>query len=675
MLNIIEGDKTEISPHFFDLIIVDESHRSIYNVYQGIIKYFNAIVLGLTATPTDVIDHNTFEVFDCEDGLPTFAYTFEEAVNNIPKYLNDFQVLSLTTKFQQEGIRKNTISLEEQKKLIAEGIEVEELDFEGTELEKQVTNKGTNALIVKEFMEEAIKDHNGVLPGKTIFFCMTKAHARRLKEIFDQFYPQFHGELAKVIVSDDPRVYGKGGLLDQFKNNDLPRIAISVDMLDTGIDIPTIVNLVFAKPVYSYTKFWQMIGRGTRVLDPSKLKSWCKEKDDFLIVDCWDNFEYFKLNPKGKELKQQLALPVRLFRMRIEKLKLALEKLEEKIVEKEVMRLKEMIHSLPDGNVVVMDEKSLVDQVRSESFWPKIDSKKVSLLEESVAPLMRTISGVDFMAMRFEKDLVETSIALLEGNTDALQAMEEVVTAQISELPLTINAVAKEKDLITKSLRKAFWHKLDEDSIEALRQRLSALMKYRKQDKGTSGAGQVSINIKDELIKKEYVEFGPHNELVSITRYKEMVEAAVRELSTTNLVLQKIKSGEAVTDDEVQKLVELLSERDPYVTENILKRVYDNKKAAFLQFIKHILGVENLGSFGEQVSRAFTEFIQDNTTLSNEQIRFLEVLKNFIIDRGQVTKKDLVNAPFTQLHPKGILGIFPPNQIERVISLTERIVA
>jgi type I restriction enzyme R subunit len=154
-----------------------------------------------------------------------------------------------------------------------------------------------------------------------------------------------------------------------------------------------------------------------------------------------------------------------------------------------------------------------------------------------------------------------------------------------------------------------------------------------------------------------------------------MVEAAVRELSTTNLVLQKIKSGEAVTDDEVQKLVELLSERDPYVTENILKRVYDNKKAAFLQFIKHILGVENLGSFGEQVSRAFTEFIQDNTTLSNEQIRFLEVLKNFIIDRGQVTKKDLVNAPFTQLHPKGILGIFPPNQIERVISLTERIVA
>lgn len=675
MLNIIHGNKTEISPHFFDLIIVDESHRSIYNVYHGIINYFNAIVLGLTATPTDVIDHNTFEVFDCEDGLPTFAYTFEEAVNSIPKYLNNFQVLSLTTKFQQEGIRKNTISLEEQKKLIAEGIQVEELDFEGTELEKQVTNKGTNALIVKEFMEEAIKDHNGVLPGKTIFFCMTKAHARRLKEIFDQFYPQFHGELAKVIVSDDPRVYGKGGLLDQFKNNDLPRIAISVDMLDTGIDIPTIVNLVFAKPVYSYTKFWQMIGRGTRVLDPSKVKPWCKEKEDFLILDCWDNFEYFKLNPKGKELKQQLALPVRLFRMRIEKLKLAQEKLEEKVVEKEAIRLKEMINSLPDGNVVVMDEKSLVDQVRSESFWLKLDSKKLSMLEESVAPLMRTISGVDFMAMRFEKDLVETSIALLKGDTDALEAMEEVVTAQISELPLTINAVAKEKDLITKSLRKAFWHKLDEDSIEAMRLQLSTLMKYRKQDQGSTGSGQVSINIKDELIKKEYVEFGPHNELVSITRYKEMVEAAVKELATTNLVLQKIKSGESVTDDEVQKLVELLSERDPYITENILKRVYDNKKAAFLQFIKHILGVENLGSFSEQVSKAFTKFIQDNTTLSNEQIRFLEVLKNFIIDRGQVTKKDLVNAPFTQLHPKGILGVFPPNQIERVLSLTERIVA
>jgi len=177
--------------------------------------------------------------------------------------------------------------------LILEGKEVEEINFEGAELEKTVVNKGTNALIVKEFMEESIKDSNGVLPGKTIFFCSSMSHARRIEQIFDSLYPEYKGELAKVLVSDDPRVYGKGGLLDQFKNNDMPRIALSVDMLDTGIDIRELVNLVFAKPVYSYTKFWQMIGRGTRLLEADKIKPWCTEKDRFLILDCWDNFEYF----------------------------------------------------------------------------------------------------------------------------------------------------------------------------------------------------------------------------------------------------------------------------------------------------------------------------------------------------------------------------------------------
>jgi len=176
MLNIIRDEENYLSPHFFDLIIVDESHRSIYNTYQEILNYFNTLTLGLTATPTNVIDHNTFKLFNCEDGLPTFAYSYEEAVNNNPPYLSDFQVMKIHTKFQEEGISKRTISLEDQKQLILEGREVAEINFEGTELEKTVTNKGTNVTIVKEFMEECIKDPNGVLPGKTIFFCTTISH-------------------------------------------------------------------------------------------------------------------------------------------------------------------------------------------------------------------------------------------------------------------------------------------------------------------------------------------------------------------------------------------------------------------------------------------------------------------------------------------------------------------
>ena len=206
MLNIVRDEAQRLSPHFFDFIVVDESHRSIYNTFGEVLEYFKAITLGLTATPTDIIDHNTFQLFHCEDGIPTFAYTYEEAVNNVPPYLCNFQVMKIQTKFQMEGISKRTVSLEDQKKLILQGKEVEDINFEGTQLEKQVINKGTNTLIVREFMEEAIKDTNGVLPGKTIFFCATKAHARRMEEIFDKLYPQYNGELAKVLVSDDPRV-------------------------------------------------------------------------------------------------------------------------------------------------------------------------------------------------------------------------------------------------------------------------------------------------------------------------------------------------------------------------------------------------------------------------------------------------------------------------------------
>lgn len=380
MLNIIRDEYQNLSPHFFDLVIVDESHRSIYNTYGEVLEYFRTITLGLTATPTDIIDHNTFELFLCDDGLPTFAFTYEEAVNNVPPYLCNFEVMKIQTKFQIEGISKRTISLEDQKRLILEGKDVEEINFEGSQIEKQVISTGTNTLIVKEFMEECIKDHNGVLPGKTIFFCSTKAHARRIEDIFDKLYPEYKGELAKVLVSDDPRVYGNGGLLDQFKNNDMPRIAISVDMLDTGIDVLEIVNLVFAKPVYSYTKFWQMIGRGTRLLNPKKIRPWCIEKDIFLIIDCWDNFEYFKLQPKGKEQKMQIPLPIRLAGTRIDKIEAAVDRGIEDIAARETAKLQKQISELPKNPVVIKEASKVMITLEEENFWTRLTHEKLEFL-------------------------------------------------------------------------------------------------------------------------------------------------------------------------------------------------------------------------------------------------------------------------------------------------------
>lgn len=672
MLNIIENEKEGLSPHFFDLIVIDESHRSIYNVYQNVLNYFNTIVLGLTATPTDAVDHNTFELFECEDGLPTFAYTFEDAVNNKPPYLSNFEVMKLTTKFQQEGIHVHTISEDDQRKLIAEGKDPIEINFEGTEIEKAVTNKGTNALIVREFWEECIKDPNGVLPGKTIFFCMTMKHARRIKEIFDQFYPQGAGDIAKVIVSDDPRVYGKGGLLDQFKNNDFPRVAISVDMLDTGIDIPELVNLVFAKPVFSYTKFWQMIGRGTRVLNPNDRRSWCHEKDKFLIIDCWDNFEYFKLNPKGKEIKSQTALPIRLFKMRLEKLKVARE-LNNEIAESEKLELEKLINALPKNNVVVQDNATDLEKVYEPKFWENLTDDKIDFLDQTIAPILRALSSVDFKAMRFEKDIVEFSVAQLNNESQDVENLKEVIVEQIAELPLNIGVVAKEKEIINKALKNSFWVNPTETDLKKVIDKVAPLMRYRQRFDG--GDEQESLNLRDVTYKKEMIEFGPENELVSVSRYKEMVEEMVQQLADQNPILKKIKSGEEISEEELKVLAELMNERDPFVTEKLLQRVYGNQHAKFLQFIKHILQIEVVHSFEETVTQSFDEFIKQHNNLSNNQIEFMTVLKKYLIDKGKIEKKDLINPPFTQLHPQGILGVFSPKEIEEIITVIQRIAA
>lgn len=672
MLNIIRNKEKTLSPHFFDLIVVDESHRSIYNTYQEILDYFNTITLGLTATPTDVIDHNTFQLFECEDGVPTFAYSYEEAVNHIPPFLSNFQVMKIKTKFQDEGINKRTISLEDQQKLMLEGKEIEEINYEGTEIEKKVINRGTNALIVREFMEESIKDANGVLPGKTIFFCISKAHARRVEEIFDSLYPEYKGELAKVLVSEDPRVYGKGGLLDQFVSNDMPRIAISVDMLDTGIDVRELVNLVFAKPVYSYTKFWQMIGRGTRLLEPEKIKPWCTQKDNFLILDCWDNFEYFKLNPRGKELKGQIPLPVRLFGVRLEKIEEAQTQSNAEIVNKEVQKIRKQVEALPINSVVIMEAKHELQRLEDENFWSNLTSDKMEFLEGVVKPLLRTVSDVDFKAMRFEKDIVEVSLAHLAGETEKFETLKESIIEEIGELPLSINIVAREQELIRQAQSNHYWATINEDKFEELIQKLSPLMKFRE---AVIPLAPAKFNLKDIVAEKEFVEFGPQHEALSVAKYRELVEKKINELVSSSPILQKLKQGQEITTDEAEQLAEELHNEHPHITIDLLRKVYNHRKAALVQFIKHILGIEQLETFAETVTKAFDDFVSKHSYLTSRQLQFLDLLKNFVLEKGDVSKRNLIESPFTMLHPEGIRGIFNQKEIDEILSLTEQVLA
>jgi type I restriction enzyme R subunit len=656
-----------ISPGFFDMVIADESHRSIYKRYKEILVHFDAYQLGLTATPVEYIDRNTFHLFETETGDPTFNYTLEEAVNNMPPYLVNFKVLSVQSRFQLEGIKAGQLPVQIQKKLIEEGKDIEEIDFEGTDLEKRVTNSGTNELMVREFMEQCIKDETGTRPGKSIIFAISHKHALRLEKHFDELYPEYKGRLARVIDSHDPRAGTEGGLLDQFKNpHDPLKVAISVDMLDTGVDIPEVVNLVFAKPVFSRAKFWQMIGRGTRLY--ANLFGHGKDKEYFLIIDHWKNFAYFQMNPPGKEPSVTLSVPERLFGTRLDKAVAALTVGNQQVVESTIQAIQDDIAALPPGTVNVKEKAREVSMVAERTYWYGFGLKEIDHLRKEILPLMRTRSAEDFDALRFDIDIVVTETALLNQDQETVERMREHILEKIGELPLSLNQVRAQEAVIRKVKGDGFWTALSEGSLEESRVKLRGLMKHRVKP----GREIEKLDLEDITLIKEWVEFGPELERSTVAEYRRKVEEKINGLLASNEGLQKLKRGEELNDFDILSLSEILRSEDPYITEELLQRVYDNRTARFIDFLRHILGLQKLQSRTEVITKAFDDFIARHNDYSADQIQFMQTLKTFVIEQGKVEKAHLVDRPFTNVHPQGIRGLFDQSEIAEIIEFVGR---
>jgi len=657
-----------ISPGFFDMIIADESHRSIYRRYKEILDHFDAYQLGLTATPLEYIDRNTFQLFETETGDPTYNYTLEEAVNNNPPYLVNFKVLSIQSRFQLEGIKSGQLPLQIQKKLIEEGKDLGEIDFEGTDLEKKVTNSGTNELIVREFMEQCIKDETGTRPGKSIIFALSHKHALRLEKHFDDLYPEYKGRLARVIDSHDPRAGTERGLLDQFKDPKNPlKVAISIDMLDTGIDVPEIVNLVFAKPVFSRAKFWQMIGRGTR-LCPNLLGP-DKDKEYFLIIDHWKNFAYFQMNPPGKEPVSTLSVPERLFGARLEKATAALTVGSNGVLERVVHAIQEDIAALPSDTVNVKEKAQEVTMVVEPIYWYGFGLKEIEHLRKQILPLMRTRSAEDFDALRFDIDIVVAQTALLNQDSETVERCHKQIVEKIRALPLTLNQVKAQHAIIRKAKGKAFWKKLSEESLEDLCLKLRGLMKHRQRP----GRDIEKLNLEDITLVREWVEFGPEMEQATVAEYRRKVKEKIQNLVANNEVLQKILRREPLDEFDITSLSDVLRSEDPYITKELLKRVYDNRTAHFIDFIRHILGLQKLRSRTEVIAQAFDDFITRHNDYSADQIQFIQVLKTFMLEQGKVEKENLIARPFTNIHPLGIRGLFTPSEATEILEFAGKI--
>ncbi|MDE2222631.1 MAG: DEAD/DEAH box helicase family protein [Candidatus Omnitrophica bacterium] len=613
----------EISPGFFDLVIADECHRSIYNKWKDVLAYFDAIQIGLTATPAQFIERDTFRFFEVDLKKKDikhnfFNYSYEKAVEE--KHLLGFVPYHAKTSFQIKGLREDQIPPAVKKKLVEEGKTLDELNFEGTEFEKRFTNTGTHEAMVREFMEVCTKDDTGTLPGKTIYFAMTKNHAYRLLDAFDRLYPQYKGRLAEVVVSEDSRA---DGFLTRFENDSYPRIAISVDMLDTGVDVREVVNLVFAKPVFSKIKFWQMIGRGTRTLDKNNMKPWCPHKENFLIIDHWNNFEYFGQKPEGEAPAVEDAITSRVFKARINLLRFYHNRGDHTEVRHIINELKMMIDLLPKDSISVKERKDVLQRLSSPEFWKNIDT---DFLYDHVAPLMRFLEDVNYDEYSFILKCEQLELAHLNQDERRILDLKNIVKDDLRLLPMTLQVVKRHEEAIYKMSSDAFWSSLSIDNIRDAKSKLSPIMKYKRKD----GQKIIEFDLDDEILERKWIEFGPNGEGEYVHIYKEKVEKHIKDLAEKQEAVSKLRNDQPVNDQDLEELEKTLNSPDLYITEEKLREVYKQPEGTLVQFIKSIFGKYKFKSQEDQISESFDAFIIAHN-YNTDQTRFLRVIKSVFL--------------------------------------------
>ena len=530
----------EFSPGFFDVIVFDEAHRSIFQRFTQVIDYFDARMIGLTATPANFLDRDTFRIFDCANQTPTYLYTFQQAVNE--KHLVDFSLYKAQTGFQRKGIKGVDLTEEDRNALIDQGIDPDGLDYEGTDIEVEVSNKDTLRKQWDEIMEVCLKDQSGQLPGKTIVFAITKKHAERVRAVFEEMYPQ-HVGLAQVITSSTERVrdgsYGDG-LITKFKKNDLPRIPISVDMLDTGIDVPEVVNLVFMKPVQSRIKLWQMIGRGTRSQEACRFYDRLPDgkKTEFKIIDFWQNdFD------RKEDAKVPIDIPVlvAVFNTRLKILSSLLSERDSDAFKQTIFELREQLKRIPRVSFPVKKVWVEIAEAWTDEFWNYITADKVEFLRLKVAPLLRFAASVDVAAETFTNKVERLKLQILNGkpSPDTMKSIAE----DVSLLPAFVHEDSRWEESIKLCLSQG----LAEASPKTLTKVIHdlALQMRNRRDRPSAF---LTIDLPDFIATRGLISIGDGGEQIHVTEYKRRIESRIREIIENHPTIEAIRQGIDVTD-------------------------------------------------------------------------------------------------------------------------------
>lgn len=647
MLNLINSNE-KFSPAHFDLIIIDESHRSIFKKYKAIFAYFDAILVGLTATPKMEVARNTYEFFELEDEVPTYAYDYETAVYQ-DHVLVPYYNIEIKTKFLEKGIVYDELSEADKEKYeedFAEDDGKMPSIIPSNALNKYIFNQDTVDKVIQKLMSEGIKVAGGDRIGKSIVFAQNKAHAEFIVERFNALYPQYKGKLAECITYD--KAYAQS-IIDNFKQADKePYIAVSVDMLDTGIDVPECVNLVFFKRVCSKTKFWQMIGRGTRLCKDLA----CTDGDDeyigkkrFYIFDFCGNFEFFRQATNDIAGNETKSLSEKIFAKKI-KLIYALQ--DSNFVDEQYQNYRKalvtnchaQISSLNAQLIAVKMQLQYVEKYKQIANFTCLNDTAIDELENHIAPLIESEDSDEY-AKRFDNLIYGLMLAQINKNSRANYLQKEVCTiAEKLTGKITIAQVKAKLPLLQRINTEEFWAEINILTLENIRQELRDLIKFL----GGEGNQKIIFTNVADVVLEEKAGYSVPNSL-NLDNYRKKVNRYIYEHSNT-LAIHKLTHNIPLTTTDYQELERIFTEelgsREDYQKEF--------KDTPLGLMVRQIAKLDH-----ETAQELFSKFINDKS-LNHAQIEFVQKIIAYVEQNGYMENDWFKKAPFDR--PTSLIKLF-----------------
>jgi len=670
MLNAInrsDGSQRLFGPGHFDLVIVDEAHRSIYKKYGALFEYFDGLLVGLTATPRAEVDRDTYRIFELQQGVPTFAYELDDAVQD--GHLVPPKGVEAPFKFLRTGVKYSDLSPDEQ-------TEYEEKfrDEETGELPSQVNAAALNQWLfnintvdqaLELLMQRGLKVDGGDRLGKTIIFARTHRHAEFIVERFDQNYPHYNGKFAQVIDSQSP--YAQS-LLDDFADvaKD-PAVAVSVDMLDTGVDVPEVVNLVFFKPVFSRVKFNQMIGRGTRLCPD--LFGLDQPKDYFLVFDLCSNFEYF--NQDVPETNQTLpdSLTARLVKQRLALANL-LESSDETpsddaraaLQQTLLDDLHQHVATMPQDNFLVRKHLRQVEEFSQRDRWNQLSDEDREAIAEQLAALPNGIPSEDVTAKQFDLLCLKLQLAILRQEREFIRLRDKLrdLSAQL-EQKRDIPMVKPHLPLIAEIQEENWWADVTPEMIEAVRLALRELIKFIDRQEQrivyTNFADQVGV-VKEATVPTYQTGFSRY-------QYEKKVKAFIR-AQEDHVAIAKLRRNLPLTESDLNALEEMLFQAEEVESRDRFEEVFGTTKS-LKRLIREIVGLDRSAA-----KAAFSRYLEGEN-LGATQIRFIEEIIDNLTQKGVMDPGLLYEEPFTGLHEEGVEGLFEDDDVDNIISIIDAI--